>query len=97
MKYYKEPIIWIDEDHKELKSSDISDGRFKKILYDVHNGKGWPEFVNSNTLAALFKEAYRREILRADILLLLNRWAEFWRDVNSEQPSREVTEEFEIV
>lgn len=97
MKYYEDPVIWVDEDKNELKSSDISDENLKEILYDVHNGKGWPEFVNGKTLAALFAEAYRREVLRADIILQLNRWAAFWWNVEAERPLREVTRDFEIV
>lgn len=96
MKYYKEePVLWVDGDNRKLKSGDITDGMLREILYDVHNGKGWPGFVSAKTLAALFAEAYRREILRADIVFLLNRWAAYWWALSDERPLREVTPDFE--
>lgn len=96
MNYYKEePVLWVDEGKRELKSSDISDDMLREILYAVHNGNGWPEFVNAKTLSALFAEAYRRNVLRADIIFLLNRWAAFWWALSDDKPHREVTSDFE--
>jgi hypothetical protein len=96
MNYYKEePVLWVDDEKRKLRSSDVSDERLREILYDVHNGNGWPEFVSAKTLAALFAEAYRRSVLRADIIFLLNRWAAYWWELSDEKPYREVTSDFE--
>ena len=96
MNYYKEePVLWLDEEKRKLKSSDVSDERLREIMYAAHNGKGWPEFVSAKTLAALFAEAYRRKVLRADIIFLLNRWAAYRWGLSDERPYRDVTSDFE--
>lgn len=68
--------FWINVDYKELESTDIDDQYLINICYFVAKGLGHQAFIYlKDRINRIYEEAYKRKILRPDIILLLHSWA----------------------
>ena len=88
VRYFKYTFaFWIDGKFRKFKAKDIDDDWLKHIIYFIAEGKGWRPFIeNKKRINRIFKEAYKREICRPDILFTLHRWALFYNGFEDHCP-----------
>lgn len=97
MNFSNEKPFWVDHNYNSFEAGEVNDDYLKRIVYELAEGLGVPAFVDAGVVSNVFKEAYRRKLLRADLLLTLNLWAEYHWGVTEYRPRYKVTWEGEHV
>lgn len=83
--------FWIDRNHNYLEEYEIDDDYLKHIAFFVSEGKGWHEFThNEEVISRIYKECYKRRLMRPDIIFTLHSWA-LYRHGFGNRPKYNVT------
>ena len=100
MRYYSmngKPF-WIDGNYKAFEADEVDDAHLKRIVYLLAEGFGLSSFVDGDVIARVFEEAYGRQLMRADLLFVLNLWAEYyWGVGETDKPRHKVSWDGEYI
>lgn len=86
-KMKKTHAFWINGNLEFMPRRQVSDNHLIQIVYFLSRGKGYKAFLsNRKRIDRIFKEAYRRKILRLDLLYSLHLNALFYFGFRDRQP-----------